>query len=173
MRFYTGVGSRQTPEPILAEMRRLGAWLRWMGYTLRSGGAEGADRAFAAYTAPEAEIYLPWPGFHRCTPRLDRPSAEAYALAATLHPAWESLTGGARALHARNCHQVLGAKLDTPSEFLICWTPDGCTSEATRTKYTGGTATAIVLADRYGIPVYNLKNPRALEGLENRLAYPA
>jgi hypothetical protein len=29
----------------------------------------------------------------------------------TFHPAWSRLTRGVRALHARNCHQVLGADL--------------------------------------------------------------
>lgn len=168
-RYYTGVGSRQTPELILLQMRRLAAWLRYGGYTLRSGGAEGADRAFASQAGQDAEIYLPWLGFLMCDYRLARPSLDAYRLAATTHPNWSKLHSGARALHARNCHEVLGANLDTPSEFLICWTPDGCVGAASRTRETGGTATAIILAERFGVEVYNLKNPGTLERLESKL----
>jgi hypothetical protein len=40
--------------------------------------------------------------------------------------------------------------------FVVCYTADGCESEATRNSDTGGTATAIVLADRAGAPVFNL-----------------
>lgn len=47
--------------------------------------------------------------------------------------------------------------------MVVCWTPDGCESQATRTKATGGTGLAIALADSMGIPVFNLRNAGALE----------
>jgi hypothetical protein len=66
-RFYTGVGSRDTPEEVLSVMRTLAKCLARAGYTLRSGGAEGADAAFesGAQEVPQAkmQIYLPWRGF--------------------------------------------------------------------------------------------------------------
>lgn len=166
-RFYTGVGSRETPPEVLRQMMTLADWLRLLGYTLRSGGAGGADTAFEMGAYGNAHVYLPWGGFngrYRC--RKDSPSREAYTMAQTVHPAWSRLSGGPRALHARNCHQVLGDSLDAPSDFLVCWTPDGCTSEATRMKNTGGTATAIVLADRHAIPVFNLFDPTAIAAAE-------
>lgn len=67
---------------------------------------------------------------------------------------------------ARNGHQVLGATLDQPVSFVLCWTPDGAESEAQRTRDTGGTGQAIALASRHGIPVFNLANRGAL----NRVA---
>ncbi len=45
---YAGVGSRLTPMPILGLMRKLGFRLAELGYTLRSGAADGADAAFEA-----------------------------------------------------------------------------------------------------------------------------
>lgn len=167
MRFYTGVGSRETPPEVLVGMRRLAEWLRLLGFTLRSGGANGADTAFETGAYDLRHIYLPWSGFNgRYRTHSESPSRDAYALAQTVHPAWSRLSTGARALHARNCHQVLGDTLDAPSDFLVCWTPDGCVSEATRTKNAGGTATAIVLADRHAIPVFNLCDPAATEAVE-------
>lgn len=170
-RYYTGVGSRSTPPDILATMRRIADRLSRMGYVLRSGRAEGADMAFEQASWGRAEIYLPWPGFN-APARWQRssPSPEAYKLAMGVHPAWSRCGSAARALHARNCHQVLGNDLNVPSDFLVCWTPDGCTGASSRTAQTGGTGTAIVLAERYGVPVFNLKNPGALDALERRLA---
>lgn len=164
-RFYTGVGSRETPDDVMAQIREVSAKLALFGYAVRSGGAHGADTAFAEGAGDESHIYLPWRGFKSGAARSDAPSIDAYRMAATVHPAWAQLSRGARALHARNCHQVLGDDLQTPSIFLVCWTADGCSSERTRTRKTGGTATAIVLADRNDIPVFNLRDPSAEDRL--------
>lgn len=165
--FYTGVGSRTAPPDVRQAMQQLASWLALCGFTLRSGGADGADTAFEVGAGVKAHIYLPWPGFNgRSAGRLSRPTADAYQMASGVHPAYEHLSAGARALHARNCHQVLGDALNAPSDFLVCWTPDGCTGLSTRTKATGGTATAIVLAERHGVPMFNLKNPGSLDAVQ-------
>ena len=51
--------------------------------------------------------------------------------------------------------------LNTPSEFVICWTPDG--SEGTTTRETGGTGQAIRMAKKRGIKVMNLANQSTLD----------
>lgn len=172
-RYYTGVGSRETPCNVLARMEKAAAWLAGQGFVLRSGGADGADAAFEAGVQSvrgPADIYIPWPRFNDRPSPLCRPSEAAFEMAATVHPAWDRLTRGARALHARNCHQVLGDDLATPSLFVLCWTSDGAEEEAHRTRDTGGTATAIVVAHRHGVPVFNLCNedarPRLLAFLQ-------
>lgn len=168
---YTGVGSRSTPPDVLHVMRRIADRLHQSGYVLRSGHAEGADMAFEQMARGKAEIYLPWPGFNSAQNwRRTSPAPEAYKIAMEVHPAWARCGSGPRALHARNCHQVLGNDLNDPSDFLVCWTPDGCTGASSRTSQTGGTATAIVLAEKYGVPVFNLKNPGSLDALARRLA---
>lgn len=144
---YTGVGSRKTPLEIQMLMSRFAACLSKMDWTLRSGGAEGADKAFAA-GAVKREIYRP----EHCTP-------EALEMARKFHPKWHLLSTYAQALHGRNAMQVLGPGLDSPSRFLMCWTPDGCTSHAARSINTGGTGTAISIADAHGIRIWNLAVP--------------
>lgn len=62
-RAYTGVGSRETPEPALALIERVAKKLAADRWTLRSGHAPGADQAFERGAAHRAEIYLPWPDF--------------------------------------------------------------------------------------------------------------
>ena len=43
--YYAGVGSRETPQDVLKIMWKIGKHLADKGYTLRSGGARGADAA--------------------------------------------------------------------------------------------------------------------------------
>ena len=155
MKYYTGVGSRQTPENILNIMHRIAVKFAQQDVTLRSGHAVGADLAFeygCGRGKGRKEIYLPY----QATP-------EAMEIAAQFHPAWDRLQPYAQRLHARNAFQVLGLDLKTPSTCLICWTPDGCTSHAARSIKTGGTGTAISIASHHQIPVYNLIIPSHLE----------
>lgn len=150
-KFYTGIGSRSTPEEIIAEMISWGTLLAKKGYILRSGGADGADSAFEQgcdLVKGQKEIYLPWKGFNNNKSELYKVSKEALELASRIHPAWGQCSFGAKKLHGRNCYQVLGENLNSTSEFLICWTLDG--------KSKGGTRTAIELAKQNNIPVYNL-----------------
>ncbi len=151
IKYYTGIGSRETPDLILGQIFLIATALAYKGYILRSGGASGADSAFEKgcnFQNGKKNIYLPWKGFNSNNSDLYNVSPEALELAATIHPAWNRLSQGAQKLHARNCYQVLGLDLKTPSRVLICWTKNG--------EEIGGTATAIKLAKKHNIPVYNL-----------------
>src|SRR4051812_10381420 len=126
---YAGIGSRRTPGDIFELMVECARLLASRGWTLRSGGAKGADTAFAngAYLwAPKVELYLP---FHRYNghqyARLYSPTDAAYRMAERYHPVWGRLEAPARTLMARNCHVILGPELDDPVSRIICWTPDG------------------------------------------------
>lgn len=169
---YTGVGSRETPDAMLALMQRIAKALAPVAI-LRSGGAPGADTAFeqgCLAAGGEMEIYLPWKGFNGNPSPLFGVGAKELEIAAQVHPAWDRLTDGPRKLHARNVRQVLGSSLNAPSSFVVCWTPDGCESSKERKRTTGGTATAIVLAERYDVPVYNLHRAASRRALQQRLA---
>lgn len=172
--FYTGVGSRRTPPDVLAEISSIARVLAAAGYSLRSGGADGADAAFEdgarGVLDARLEIYLPWSGFNGNPSRLAGVGPRALALAASVHPAWSRLGAAAQKLHGRNCYQVLGRRLNQPSEFVLCWTPDGCESELERSINTGGTGTAVALASRSGIPVFNLQKEGRLAALGEFLA---
>ena len=151
----------------------MAARLAELGWGLRTGGPPGMDRAFeegARKAGGRVEVFLPWPGYEGYREddpavALVRPTAEAYRVAAEHHPAWEKLGRGVRALMARNSHQVLGASLEDPVAFVVCWTPDGAESEAECGRETGGTGQAIRLASRWGVPVVNLAREGALERL--------
>lgn len=172
MDYYAGIGSRETPPDVMVILEELGYRLGLAGLTLRSGGADGADTAFeqgAIRAKAPRDIYLPWKDFNGNASPLFGVTAEALEMARTVHPAWDALGQGPRKMHARNTYQVFGKTLAQPVKFVICWTPDGCESERTRNRKTGGTATGIVLAQRNGIPVFNLKNQGSRSALNEVL----
>lgn len=145
--FYTGVGSRKTPLEIRAIMQAIAEKMAWMGYTLRSGGAVGADTAFESGAGDRKRIF-----------RANEATTPAMEIAARYHKAWDRLNPYIKKLHGRNSFQVLGESLTSPSNGLLCWTPDGCECHETRSILTGGTGTAISIADAYGVPISNLYN---------------
>ena len=151
---YAGVGARATPDEVLAHMREIAERLGERGWRLRSGGADGADNAFAAAAPPDRrEVIVPWRGYNgldesACrvlTPgeiEATRPHAELH------HYAWERCTAKVRDLHARNVAVLLGTDLKQPAHAVVCWTKDG--------RDIGGTGLAIRLAQHHRIPVLNL-----------------
>lgn len=151
-KYFTCVGSRSTPKDILYILTQVSKYFCQRDYILRSGGADGADLAGESgcdLSKGRKEIYLPWRGFNGdYTSPYNSVGLDALKLASTIHPAWNNLSEGAKKLHGRNCYQVLGYDLKTPSQFLICWTKNG--------EKIGGTRTAIVLAENYNIPVINI-----------------
>ncbi len=170
-RVYAGIGSRQTPPAVLETMERIGRAMALHGWMLRSGAADGADTAFEAgaeHGKGAREIWLPWPGFNGRTAdgaatRVGVNSQANRDLARQSHPAWHVLRDAVQKLMVRNVHQVLGPEPGSspPSDVVICWTADGAGE--------GGTAMAIRLAERHGIPVVDL-GTRELPRLERSLA---
>lgn len=167
-KFYAGIGSRSTPADVLKVMFALAGALSEKGWTLRSGHAAGADQAFEYGSNGKAEIYLPWPTFNddRVSPPsalvIEHPTSRALELAREYHPAWHKCSSGARQMHARNMHQVMGLNLNNPVKFVLCWTPDGLAS--------GGTGQAIRLAESQGIEVFNLHDQATVNRVSSMLS---
>ena len=153
---YAGIGSRETPPAILEKMTRIAQRMSIIdGYTLRSGGAVGADSAFEE-GATKMEIFIPWAGYNGIWPDdnhiLVTDGAilyQAEKIMAGIHPKFHNLSIGARRLHTRNVFQILGADLKTPVNFVAYW----CKRDA-KGNPTGGTATAVNLARKLGIREY-------------------
>lgn len=156
MKYYSGVGSRETSTEILKLMQQIALDLSAANYVLRSGGADGADLAFES-GASQKEIFLPWKGFNNNSSPLFYIPDKAFEISALHHPRWKQLREPVKKLMARNAQQVLGKNLDSPVEFIILWTPDGCIKGEDRTQATGGTGQAISIASSLNIPVYNLQ----------------
>ena len=159
---YAGIGARATPAAVLADMGVIAAWLARTGWHLSSGGADGADSAFAGDApAGQRTIWLPWRGYngHRgadCRVLSAAALAACMEIAAPLHPAWERCSPAVRKLHARNAAVLLGETLDRPVDAVVAWTAEG--------RVEGGTGMGIRIAEARGIPVLNLgsMSPRAV-----------
>lgn len=140
-KYYAGIGSRETPEEVLKVMLKIAMGLCIEGYTLRSGGADGADTAFEKGSFRN-EIFRP-----------SDATTDAIKMAGKYHPNWPACKPYVRSLHARNCQIILGRSVKedpVPVECVICWTPGG--------RVTGGTGQALRMANHLGIRVINLGN---------------
>lgn len=152
-KIYAGIGSRRTPDDVCQIMVGLGHKLAKDDWILRSGGAEGADAAFekgADIVQGQKEIILPWQGFNGNKSNLVIGEREedqwASDTAQENFPWFEKQRDSTKKLLARNMMQVLGIRGDEPCAAVICWTD----------LPQGGTNYAMTLAERNGIPVWNL-----------------
>lgn len=137
---YAGIGSRKTPEDVLAYMKGLAFNWAKGNMALRSGGARGADTAFEQgcdEADGEKQIFLSTDA-----------SPEAMKHAAKFHPNWHRLSPHAKALHARNSLIIMGEGLNDPVSIVVCWTPKGVK--------IGGTAQGLRIAEHEGITIANL-----------------
>lgn len=162
---YAGIGSRETPKEVLKVIRLIANKLESQGWTLRSGGASGADSAFEeGIQNPEnMEIFLPGSYFNGKSARskgfINSLTSEQYEKAiksvVTYHPCPDKLSDFPRKLMARNAMQVLGFDLNVPSKMVIAWTRGART--------IGGTGQALRIAYDNKIPIRNLGDPEVLE----------
>lgn len=151
MKYYTGVGSRETPPEMLLVMQQLAQRLSQDGWFLRTGNARGADAAFASGTS-QCIRYSPESLKHVSSEVYETCKRDFYEL----HPAPQRCSDYAKQLHMRNGLEILGHDPNEPkSRFVVCWTPNA--------QEVGGTAQAIRLARKYNIPVFNLANPEHLD----------
>jgi hypothetical protein len=138
---------------MLHKMSKASNILGQKGWALRSGHADGADAAFEA-GAMRGEIHLPWVSYNLVSPRNHRlayvvpwETDQIRGIAAAHHPAWHRLSRPVQSLMCRNVTIILGAEVNDPVKFIVCWTPDG--------KASGGTGQALRLASTHKIPVFN------------------
>ena len=156
---WAGIGARNTPDAVLADMTALARRMADAGFHLASGGAAGADAAFAAGTPVEQRtVWLPWEGYNKlagpdCQTLSPERMQECMAIAERLHPAWDKCKPGVRKMHARNVAILLGPNLDRPVDAVVAWTEAG--------KIRGGTGMGLLIAREAKIPVINLATESA------------
>ena len=158
--YYTGIGSRQTPEIWRDVFANIGTFLyQEYGLILRSGGADGADTYFEKAKGPK-HIYLPSYYFNSRTADnqtyfypTESIKQRNEPIIRQCCPHWDNIKRpNVRNLLLRNMCQILGHTPDKLeySKFVLCWTPNG--------EFAGGTRYAIACAELYNIPVFNFGN---------------
>jgi len=148
-KYYAGIGARDTPLWAINLITAISSKLQIDGYILRSGGADGADTAFAR-SVEHKEIFRP-----------EHAIPESLVHAERFHPNWYELPNYVKKLHARNSQIILGKNLDSPVKFAICWTKNG--------KAVGGTGQAIRVCEYYNISVFNIADSETLHRFKSYL----
>lgn len=182
MKYFTGIGSRQTPADVLELMTKTAIYLREEGYYLRSGHAAGADRAFELGAKENSIIYLPWEDFgqkpykedpgmevlgHKvCNKQLWERYHRTYLQSRNIRSAYDKESF--KMLHGRNVAQVIGTAQHifdvlSVSKFVICY------CEFKDGEPQGGTATAFKLAHALEIPIFNLWKKEDRERIEAKV----
>ena len=160
-----GIGSRDLPEKIGIQIDSLMEELNTITgnkLIVHTGDADGSDLRFKA-NAKKCLSYLPFKGFNGSTSELYEVYNKAKILASFHHPYFDKMKPNTQKLMGRNVYQVISDTYDNWVDCVICYTSDGVEkAEDVKVGVTGGTGLAIALADRLGIPVFNLKNEDAV-----------
>lgn len=189
---FAGIGSRETPDVVLALMTRICERMAELGWKMRSGGAPGADQACEAGYArhPDLkEIFLPWKGFENSKSTLYWPYVSPEALDAMierLRPTWSpKLLTGAETIQEVIANAYLLAEYFHPKWEAV---KGGARPLMARNGHqmlgeklsnpsklvlcwtvdgnaTGGTGQAIRLAEHFGVMTVNLKRPAHLAAM--------
>lgn len=160
---YAGIGSRRTPDSILELISKISSRLDLLGYTLRSGGAVGADLGFETCSTSKIVFYADHAEVSGKRPcRIEYAPADIEFMEGFVrkhHPVPMALKSLPRKWMRRNTLQVMAhnlSGLELPRvDFVLCWTPDGSLDGASRSA--GGTGQALRIARHHGIPVFNLE----------------
>lgn len=156
------IGSRELGSDEISLCVRIGHHIASLGAFVGSGNALGADQAYArgsnAVSPAQTIVYLPWASYENSAlvagnrVRVCGDDAEYRTLAAPLHPAWDRLSRGVRALHTRNVGIIQGASV------VIAW------PNASK-PHGGGTSMGIRTAKSLSIPVLDLTVPAVFEAM--------
>ena len=158
---YAGIGSREVTLGELLDIANISKLLANMNFLLYSGNAPGADQAFQKGCDGKCVVYVPWDGFEINVFNYKTEARKHFVMGRSeaglssvfkYHPVPASLSTGARALMARNWHQIAGVPPEYPrvSFVVCCATPKGDGVE-------GGTGQAVRIANDLKIPVVNIR----------------
>ena len=165
---YAGNGDDTTPEDVQEEMKKLAKWLDDEGFVLRTNGNKTGDVFELGST--KFEEYLPWNTFNKKKSKYHDVSEDAKELASRFFPKYKELKESVQKIIGANSHMILGENLRDPVKFLVVWTNDGVEKLENVTFKTGFAAQSIKIASSRKIPVFNLKNPDAIERLKRFVA---
>lgn len=149
-KYYTGIGSRNTPPDMLSLMTAIAWKYNELGYRLRSGGAMGADTAFQLGSGKNCNIYVPLPHSYG-TKQWQKWEGLAKEVCESFNLNLSSMKPFTQYLIIRNMPQVIGLDGEPLSERVVCWTPNG--------EMVGGTRYALRLAEMRNVPIFNLGLP--------------
>lgn len=149
---YCATGNMEIGMKVKNILVEIGRVLALNGYTLRSGGAPGAESAFEEgcdSVGGKKEIYLPFEGYNNKTTGVVTDMTneeEAIKIAQRYYLLWFKLSNKVKQMLTRYSWAVLGRNLDDPVDFVIAYIrEDGKTTEQ-----------VVRVANGSNITVYNI-----------------
>lgn len=123
----------------------------------------------AKQAGDNSEYYLPWLGFNDAESPFTCTNG-VVDLAGKLIPKFSDVPDNIKKIRAVPISMCGGVFLNSNARFMITWTKDGAENIGGFTKETGFNRDSIRIAQIYGIPVFNLCNPNAMDKLKATLA---
>jgi len=173
----TLVGSRKAPKHMLDLAYQIGYQLALSGEAMYSGGALGMDETWElgyhkAGRTDLINVILPTTNFNKRKPNDSfytfigdydiKLLEKADKLIQQVHDHYDKLNGFSYFAHIRNCFQVLGHDLESPSTETFLYAP------ISGSKVLGGTSTAYEISKLHGIPTHNLAHRETMLELHER-----
>lgn len=173
-KIYTGVGSRQTPLRQRQFLTSISKRLSATGFHLRSGHADGADKAFERGTNNKT-VFTPWKTFNGFTGKFIPLTDEVYNLASIYYNEyrpkvkWIDMKDSVKKLMARNIYQVIGSDINNPnpSDFLICYAD----VDSENNRVMGGTGFTVFVAQKFEVPIFNISQIDDLKDIKYLMTY--
>ncbi len=165
---YAVVGNKEFPTDLIPKLTSIVKKLDSLGYTARTGSMKGLDVCVEEITT-NVELQLPWKNFNNKESKNTYSSPEILAIAKSLQPGFDELALPIKGFLAKNVRVLLGGKGISRAIFLLCHSEDGADSARQVTSRTASVGHAIKVADKFNIPVFNLKNDNVEEQLMSYL----
>lgn len=159
---YAGIGSRDITDQEQKLIHNIAKTLVKKEFIVYSGNADGADISFQKGSGGQCVIMLPWSRFNQ--DHYDPNKSLNYYVCGNsidgcksidiFHPNPKALSSGARALMARNWHQIAGFGKYPKVSFVIV-----CADRDMFDNIKGGSGQACRIAKEFGIPIFNIRDP--------------
>lgn len=159
---FAGIGTREATaeeqnllsDAALMLCRTHGGWCY-------SGNAPGSDIACMVGAGRWTTAWLPWDRFNYGDYHAEKECGDVVIagdgpngrkIASETHPAWGRLRDSVRRLIVRDVYQVIGDKTHPKVSFVLC-----CATPKGPDDVQGGTGQAVRVANRFNIPVVNVR----------------
>jgi hypothetical protein len=164
-------GAAEIPPETLKQAEELARELKELGLVCRTGWDQPLATAARSGAADRSEIYLPWRGFNKEEEGYGFPDKEGKTVAMLVRVYNQRLatvdSDPVKKILATYINMIIGARLDSRSEFVIIWSDDSAEEPAEKTNKTDAVGPIIDIASELGIPVFNLKRHDAMQRIRS------
>lgn len=164
MKYATIVSDEYVSERYIVRIQEIVQTLNKKEYTIRIQDFKGTKEIISFANNKEVYSFQGGGKYKSINPFKLKTDYSARRIAAKFTNSWGYLNQIMRRVYTLNVFLLLGKELDTPSELLICSTPDGSISNT-----TGVLKHTIDVATSCGIKVYDVKNDFHYDALVKQL----